>query len=304
MKTFIKYITIVSVGVLCLDIAVRVLFYFVYTNVPQNANIRQHYKYEYYDSDAELLIIGASKAMFGYKPSIFSDSLNMRTFNAGMDGVGVVGNYLALKKAIEKGHIRVVIYDCGASQLTKEWNQDRISQFYPFYWLDTDVKEAVDDFIPNEKWKLYSALLQYNSCYFDIIRSFFDRVEHDQGFQALPYTGKDIFIPPVGKDEGFAPDSLCLVYLKKIVSLCKNNHIQLIFTVSPGFNITTSFSDFLSGFAQDNEVICWNFTDLEVFKNDLSLFRDYLHLNERGVEVYNPILANKLKSQLVGLCTY
>ena len=298
MKKFLTYLAIIFAGVICVDVVVRLLFSFVYSHVPQGAEIRQRYKYEYYDNEAEVLIVGASRAMFCYKPSIISDTLNMTTYNVGMDGAGVVGNYLSLKKAVGTGKVKVVVYDCGALQLSKRWNQGKISNYFPFYWMDSDVRKVVDDFAPQEKWKLYSSLLQYNSCYHDIVRTFLEKTQHDHGFQPLPYTGKG-FTPWYAKQvEKLVPDSMAAIYLDKFVSLCKKNNITLFITMCPGLGNFSSSSDFLSEYAREKNVEFWDFTDLEELHHDSTLFKDYNHLNERGVDIFTPILAHKIKLYL------
>ena len=157
MKLFVKYILIVICGLIAVDLVVRCIFMFTYSHVPKDAELRQRYKYELNEDSTDVLIIGASRAMFCYKPSIIQDSLKLRVYDAGLDGVGVIGQYLSVKNAIDKGPLKVVIYDLGALQMSRKWNQDKVSNYYTYYWKNDNVKEVVDDCSTHAKWLLFSS---------------------------------------------------------------------------------------------------------------------------------------------------
>jgi hypothetical protein len=254
------------------------------------------------EDSAEILIIGGSRAMFCYKPSIIRDSLGMSVYDAGLDGAGVIGQYLSVKNALQNGRLKVVIFDLGDFQMSYKWNQDKISAYYPFYWVDKNVKELVDDCKPNAKWLLVSALYQYNSCWHDIVRSFFQKKNHDRGYEELPYTGKE-WKPEYWdeKDVAFVPDSWAEKYLDKIVDLCKDNNVKLVITMAPGLGSGfRSSALYLSDYCAKHEVPFWDFTELEELHHDSKLFRDYNHINSEGVKIFTPILAHKLRLLLKG----
>lgn len=302
MKKLIKYIVYVLAGLLVIDLLVRLVFSFTYSHVPEKAELRQRYKYELNEDSTEVLIIGASRAMFCYQPSVLRDSLGMTVYDAGLDGVGVIGQYLAVKNAIKNGGLKVVIYDLGDLQMTHGWNQDKISAYYPFYWVDDDVKEIVDDCDPKAKWMLLSALLQYNSCYHDIIRTFFQKKENDHGFEPLPYSGKE-WEPQYWeeKNEPFQPDAWAEKYLDKIVALCKEHQVKLIMTMSPGLGSGfKSTALYLDDYCRKHQLPFWNFTDLKELNHDSKYFKDYNHINIEGVKIFMPILAHQLKDFLKG----
>lgn len=300
MKQFFRFLAFVVVGVVVVDIIVRLLFAFTFSHVPQDAELRQRYKYEFGADTTEVLIVGASRAMFCYQPSIIKDSLGMSVYDAGLDGVGVIGQYLAIKKAIDHGFLKVVLYDLGELQMSERWNQGKISNYFPYYWADDNVKEVVDDCKPNAKFLLLSGLYQYNSCWHDIVRTFFQKKVNDNGFEPLPYTGKT-WEPSYWdeKDEPFVPDPLAQKYLDKIVEICKQHHVKLIFTMAPGLGSGfKSSSAYLTAYCKKHQLVFWDFTNLPELKNDSRYFKDYNHINEKGVEIFTPIVAHKLKMYL------
>ena len=297
MKKLAKYILIVILGLIVVDLVVRCIFTFTYSHVPKDAELRQRYKYELNDDSTDVLIIGASRAMFCYKPSIIQDSLGMRVYDAGLDGVGVIGQYLSVKNALDNGALKVVIYDLGALQMSKRWNQDKISNYFPYYWVNDNVKEVVDDCKPHAKWLLSSALYQYNSSWHDIIRTFLQKKTNDHGFEPLPYTGEK-WEPSYWKEDDtpYSPEPLAVKYMDKIVELCKANNVKLIITMAPGLGSGFKSSAlFLSHYCARNDVYFWDFTELEELNHDSKYFKDYNHINIEGVKVFTPILAHRLK---------
>jgi len=297
MKKFVIYISMVLLGVVLIDLAVRAIFTFTYTHVPENAELRQRYKYELHNVPVEVLVVGGSRAMFCYDSSIIGDTLQMSIYNAGLDGGGVISQYLSVKKQKDLGGLKLVILDMDQLQLSSAWNQGKISNYYPYYWLDPDVKTVVDECQPQAHFFLRSALYQYNSCYHDIVRAFFEKSNNDQGHEALSYTGK-VWTPDYWdeKREAFVPDSWAKKYLDKIVTLCKNANIQLVVTMAPGIGSGfLSSSLFLNSYCADHEIPFWDFTELKELHNDSRFFRDYNHLNSEGVKVFTPLLAHKLK---------
>lgn len=297
MRKFLLYLGVVICGIVVIDLIARLVFNYTYSHVPDKAELRQRYKYELNEDSAEVLITGASRAMFCYQPSIIRDTLGMTVYNSGLDGVGVIGQYLSVKNAIDNGGLKLVVYDLGSSQLSYSWNQDKISAYYPYYWKDKDVRELVDDCNPKAKWMLTSALYQYNSCYHDLIRTFFQKKDNDHGYESLPYTGKE-WKPQYWdeKEEPYIPDPWVKKYLDKIVRLCKDNHIQLVITMAPGLGSGFKSSAlFLSDYCARNDVYFWDFTDLEELNHDSKYFKDYNHINIEGVKIFTPILAHRLK---------
>ncbi len=300
MKRFFKYLGIVMVGVIIVDILIRLVFNYTYSHVPKDAELRQRYKYELNEDSTEVLIMGASRAMFCYQPSIIMDTLKMSVYDAGLDGVGVIGQYLSVLNAIDKGGLKIVVYDLGSLQLSYSWNQDKISAYYPYYWKDKNVKDVVDDCNPKARWMLMSALYQYNSCYHDIVRTFFQKKENNHGYEPLPYTGKE-WKPQYWdeKDEMYKPDPWAEKYLDKIVQICKDNKVQLVITMAPGLGSGfKSSSLYLSDYCEKKDIPFWDFTELEELHHDSKLFKDYNHINTEGVKIFTPILAHRLKELL------
>ena len=300
MKKFLIYLSCVAFGVMIIDLAARFGYGYMFAHVPENAELRQRFKYEFVPPKTDILIVGASRAMFCYDPKIISDSTGMTTYDAGLDGVGVIGQYITIRNFLERGNAKVVVYDLGSLQLSKEWNQDKISSYFPYYWTDNTVREVVDDCLPEARYLLLSALYQYNSCLHDVFRAYIQKKVVTDGFEELPYTGttwKPLYYKE--KAESYKADPWARSYLDKIVALCKQHGVKLILTMAPGLGSGFKSTQlFLKEYSEANKVLFWDFTDLEALHHDSRYFKDYNHINSEGVKIFTPVIAGKLKSNM------
>ena len=300
MKKFLIYLSCVAFGVMIIDLAARLGYGYMFAHVPENAELRQRFKYEFVPPKTDILIVGASRAMFCYDPKIISDSTGMTAYDAGLDGVGVIGQYITIRNFLERGNAKVVVYDLGSLQLSKEWNQDKISSYFPYYWTDNTVREVVDDCLPEARYLLLSALYQYNSCLHDVFRAYIQKKVVTDGFEELPHTGttwKPLYYKE--KAESYKADPWARSYLDKIVALCKQHGVKLILTMAPGLGSGFKSTQlFLKEYSEANKVQFWDFTDLEALHHDSRYFKDYNHINSEGVKIFTPVIAGKLKSNM------
>lgn len=105
-----------------------------------------------------------------------------------------------------------------------------------------------------------------------------------------------------GKD--WSMDNTQKKYLKKIIELCKENNIELIFVTAPVANVSMEFiknydavHETIADFAKKSEIayIDYNIVNqnIKLFTNDN--FRDDAHLNDSGVKIVNTHFIEWLK---------
>src|SRR5690554_896947 len=56
----------------------------------------------FFETDAELLIFGSSRAAFHYVPEVFNENLSLSSYNAGREGTGIFFEYAALIATLER----------------------------------------------------------------------------------------------------------------------------------------------------------------------------------------------------------
>lgn len=296
MKKFIRYIIICLVSVVTIDLVNRLFYSYAFNHVSPDSKVRNEHVYFYNDTQSDLLIIGASRAVHHYNPMLIEDSLKMTCFNAGYDGQGIVYNYLSLVKAYENGRIKTVIYDLSGSQLGEEWNTEKLSTMYPFYWKCDSLKSLVDEILPfYQRMWLVSSLVQYNSTLYQVMRESIAKSDTDHGFRAISASKqipKDVF-KVVEKEEGYEPFCYAECLLDRMAQLCKKNETRLILCYSPTTVYDKSFVEYLSNYTKQRNVEFWDYGRLNTVMASEN-FKDATHLNITGANIFTQEIIKRL----------
>lgn len=290
MKRLIKYILIVIIGVGIIDVAYRAICNYFYMHPKNNSFVKNNYTFIHYDTPCQFLILGASTAQHGYIPQLIEDSLHVTAYNMGWAGRSVIYQYLSLQKAIDNGGLETVILNLSTSQMGDEWVKDRISDLYPYYWYNDTIREIVNEVEGrNMDMLLCSGLIQYNSSLDILLRT----GKSYKGYIPLKYTGKPVRINEKKKEiTTFNP--IAIKYFRKMHSVCEANNVRFVVCLSPDLAITDNEHNALVSLCKENKIELWDFTnDIQ----DLMLYKDDHHLNERGVMIFMSLFLEKYRKE-------
>lgn len=292
------YLLIVLFGVVLLDGLNRLLIELAYIHLPTDSELSRRQEYVT-ACDAELMILGASRGVYDYNTQMLSDSLHLSCKSISKEGMSVVSQFVSVKKAIEHGKTKIIIYDLSIAQLADDWVENQTSVYYPFYWKNEDVKSFVER-QQGKKMRLLlsSSFIQYNSLLYDLLYYGFVLKTNDKnGFVALPYTGK----PFAPKTEDFLEEPIRINptgedYLQRIIDVCKDNSIRLILCDSPRVNNKNQDIDkYLEIIAAENQLDFWNYSDFEPVCSDMRYFVDPVHINGLGANLFTQEIINRLR---------
>lgn len=256
------------------------------------------------ESKDDIIVLGSSRASHHYVPSIISDSLGMSCYNAGSEGMCVYYHYAMLASMIERGHCpKIVIYDVLNLDLqehpgptfTLDAALDRLAPHYGEY-------ACVDSLFALNGWKERLKLLflsyRYNSKLVQSIKCNFIPSSEDNGYEKVSGHLPDNVTFETLDYGNYNIDTLKLDYLNKLVRLAKQNHINLVFVLSPYYKDNPSKAlDVAKETAEQNNLMiidCYN--DPEMMKREL--FKDVMHLNDEGAHVWTAYLSHILKNEL------
>jgi hypothetical protein len=300
MKIFIKYLLILLVGIVVLDFANRALFSYVFSHLPAHSKIRSDFSYVLNEEQSDVLILGSSRASHHYNPQIFIDSLHKTCFNAGQDGQPIYNQYLNLLRAFELGNVDTVILDLCSAQLTDMWINERIKPLTPLYWKNDTARAIVDEISEYGSWTKFlylSSFIQYSSrayVLFEYIQPRYTSQEH--GYVPIPYSGDKIIMDSDERKEleSFRINEIALRYLLKIRDLCQKEGATLYICISPSLVEMDSLADSLTDFCKAEHVNFLNYSSDPRFLNDLTLWKDGLHMNCKGADMYSRDIVDKL----------
>jgi hypothetical protein len=243
----------------------------------------------------DVLILGSSHAYRGFDPRIFK-KYNIKIFNLGLSSETPIQSYFLLKKYYAQLQPKVVI-----------------QEIYPLL-LENDGTESNSFLLANEPitWELTRLtfdninLQNFNAWIYGGFRTI---LQLNNQLPLLIKNGEDTYIPGGYSQKDNVPfdtsktliakmyeprgDQLCA--LDSIKKFCNSKSCTLHFVITP---ITTIEKHHIQNWSniinQINEIQPVNdFNRLEPL-NDHVHFYDSDHLNQSGVEIFNPILINQI----------
>lgn len=257
-----------------------------------------------YDSkgiDAKLIIMGNSRAS-GYDDSILSDMLGIKCFNIGFAGYPFIYQYHIMYKTYMSQNIRpdYIIQEVGPWAF--------LDYVMPKYSIDmcpyinrenfNFLKEITPELSYADNFRLvrYAGKLNKVINEFDNIDESGDTIPPEQTFHRCGLiAGKQKF--------EHTPENISL--FKQFIEECSTNNIKLILVCAPILKeVSASYFDMdrfwnlIDSINQDSQLTVLNYMDL--FGNDTTLFKDYIHLNTKGTELFSKRVGSDLSQRLKG----
>lgn len=249
--------------------------------------------------DADIVIMGSSRASHHYVSNLMADSLKCSVYNAGMDGKGIIMNYGVLLEITRRYTPKTIIYELTPDfDYMKGDNQQYLTHLRHSY----DIK-GVDSIFwnvnPNERIKMLSNSYRSNSLVPHLIYdNIVAQIDTLNGYVPLwnKVDKNEIIRTNIEKNiVDYSVDPLKVKYLQKMIALCQEKDIELIFAVSPLLGNTMNIDCFIRAFSNSNEI---KIIDCKEIKSSFNhdLFQDTYHLNNEGAKKYTLAIINVLKT--------
>lgn len=240
-------------------------------------------------SDAEILILGSSRAMHHYNPKTLSDSLGLSCYNSGLGGYGIFLNYAVLRERIKKHLPKIVILDLSPNVIVDNKSYTKLNVLLPYFNKYSSFRDIICLDPKFSKLELNSNLYIYNSTLYEFARNnFVKKGKNNNGY--IPKKGQlNIlnFKPFFLRKETI--DKNKILYLNKIISLCKTNNIELIGIVSPTFlkfDQENRIINQLKNIFEENEIDFFDFSSYTKLYSNSRYFYDQIHMNNLGSDLF------------------
>jgi hypothetical protein len=251
----------------------------------------------YNNDNAELLILGSSRASHHYVPSILTDSLGMSCANLGVDGQGILYHYALFHMLVQHNSPRIIIYEFGGFDWEDEGDATYATNEHlaPLYGRSDSI-----DTLINRVGLNYARVLQvlntykYNGRVHNVLINT-HHMANRNGYSPLygernvtesndPNNENGIEQTPIHPDK--------IDYLKRFIRECQERDILLVFAMSPTMGtISATGPKILSEICGDQIPIL----DFRQQFNQNELFKDDTHMNDTGARVYTSQIAIELK---------
>lgn len=240
--------------------------------------------------NAEIVIMGSSRASHHYVSNLLSDSLGYTVYNAGRDGKGIIMHYGLLLEITRRYNPKKIIYELTpAFDWIKGDNERYLLNLRHAYQI-VGIDSIFWNVNINERLKMLSKSYQSNSLIMHLI---YDNLiaQNDSLNGYIPLWDvikiKDIrkeSIEDLNTKNNI--DSLKVEYLQKFINLCHKKKITLIFAISPQLHRSNDIYNFGKEMAKRNNIGIIDYQEMNTSFNDKMLFQDSYHLNNDGATKY------------------
>lgn len=255
-------------------------------------------QYVAYDCDKDIVILGSSRAIHHYDDKLIEDSLGISTYNAGMDGQGIISMYARYKLLAQHHLPKLIVYDVEPLFDYYEYNDAEGTRYTAHLKVladNPDVYHIITDVIPSEKLKLKSNLYRYNIVWISNISDWLLRSsDSDFGFQ--PLYGEMKVPNTAGGQSNLKVDTVKQSYLNRLIAEAKKDGVKLVFIASPKYDADSKTLEPIKALCESNDIDFWDYTNIEKY-NRLNMFKEPMHLNYSGAELFSTEIAGRLAGQ-------
>lgn len=258
------------------------------------------------ECDADILVLGSSRAMHHYVPQIL-DSLGGIAYNAGNDGMGIVlgaGRYLL---CAEQHVPSIVIVDITSFDYVKDDNSKYLKFLRPYSnreGIRKIISQIGESFI---HVKLLSHMYRNSSRIIPNIRDLFAKENNYRGYSPLYGLCKNCDDSLKRKENiSLKLDSLKLNIMDQFVKETIYRGSKVYFAISPSYSINIDLDSSLGlppdyiyagKLAEKYNVPMLNFMFTRGISDRSSMFADRTHMNNDGAFVYTKKIVNEIQKR-------
>jgi hypothetical protein len=254
------------------------------------------------NADADVLVMGSSRASHHYKSSMIEQQTNMSCFNGGRDEMNVIYTAATLPIVCKRHAPKVLILEMLPTDLSLSKDMDVVYQriatvLLPFLHKYPQLSGTIALSPDHDLFKAKLLhIYPYNSTIGSSIQNAFTNFGHKtiKGYEplsgAIDTAGYHKSLWSNYPDSTLPLSKVAIEKYQEVIQLSRENHIRLITVVSPfyfpfDFSNNSSFATIKKMMA-DNNFELYDFSHDTRFLNTASLFHDDIHLNDSGATIF------------------
>jgi len=254
----------------------------------------------------DALFIGSSRTLYHINPKIIDSIMGVNSFNAGMDGANLLEINLILKcYLVNHPAPKYVVADVSTQAFDIEFQPFFNPNVY-FPYLNNKIVFNTLEPYKHTTLLRYLPFLQITECDDFLREGAFLGLTGQQKPLAPHYkgyleSGKDTLPLPFKvkylKTE-YLIEKQGLDLLSEIINICKKHNIKLFITYSPVYKkkdekMNPAFFPRLKSICDSTRVPFLNYRSIGLTNNN-RLFRDEIHLNRYGAEIFSGMVARDI----------
>lgn len=291
-KNIIKFILFLGLILLCLIV--------LSDNMELKKSDAKRHGFYKTGKECDVLVFGSSRVINGVFPLQLWEKYGLAVYNFGGHAESLCANYWNIVNALHYSKPKLVIVDVSMCTLNMKYEEDR------YYFLHNSLDsmplsltkvKALRDLVPGSEIDFILPFIAYHQRWEEIIH----QVEPPE-YNIEYGSEKRIGVTPIDKPELVedmydGEETISMLYLRKIVDLCKERDTEILFINMPYAANDQLSTNYIGNIAKEYDVGYYNIFresyDILDYKTD---FYDEQHLNPSGAEKITNLLGEYLKS--------
>lgn len=258
----------------------------------------------------DIAIYGSSRALHHLNPEILEDSLNLATYNFGMEGHNFWLQYmrhLEFLKSNPKPKIIILSADWWNLQKRKDLYEQ--NQFLPYMLWNKTIKNYTESYLGYSSLDYFIPVIRYYGRRSALAASISVLLNKDgkmkyrhKGFKGMNNKWGDFKNPnEIVESYEAVIDTASVRLFEQFILECKKSNIKLILTYTPeyieGQELVSNRNEIINmykDFAKKYNLLFLDYSGSELSYNK-NLFYNSGHLNSKGADVFTRILAHDIK---------
>lgn len=263
--------------------------------------------------NADILIYGSSRAWVHFDPKIIEDTLQLSTYNLGVDGNTFNMQYLRHQLALKHNKKpKLIIHSVDATTLQKGYFFNS-EQILPYMLWDNDFQKNTIGYRRYSLLDYNLPLLRYygeTAAISSALKLSFSTQDNDKerikGYQGQDRTWNNDFdnAKKIMTSYEVKIDEDLVKQFDNYINECKNNDIEVVLVYAPVYLDGQVFIqnqdaviEMYERFAENYNIKFLDFTKDEIC-HDKDYFYNATHMNVKGSERFSKKLASKIKIEL------
>lgn len=289
---FVKLTGLFLIGLLCADIAVGITCRYLWNKMPDDGERVAKSNFIFRKLDADVVVVGSSRAECGYVSSLMSAALKRSVYNAGTDGQGVIYQNAVVRNLLANNPPEVIIWDFTPWALFGRAEGD-MELLRPQYYRCEAVKQLVDveeQYAP--VWML-SGIYRFGGGIFGrMLRVLVTPSSPtDMGYSGRPV--KDWNTLGAEQVEYLGETVKATVELtEETLRMCQEQGVRMYLVISPLYaesNVSNASNRMVKLLSEKYNIPYLDYTQDSAFVHRDSLFYDMSHLNDRGARLFTGV---------------
>ncbi len=302
VKKRIGFVGLILLIVVGFDVLVGAVSGTLIKNVPDVGVNQTNTAQALFSRDADVLILGSSRANHSFDCRIMKDSLKMSCYNAGRDGQNIIYDAIVFFSYVERHVPKILILDIASAMMDNSWF-DNLHEMNCYYGLSNPLDSIIEE---NATWtdrlKLKSNLYRYNNTWQWLLNAYMAESKEDlDGYRPMPVNATNPFKASFKQNDTFVADKKCVVYLDRIKDFCKIKNVRFILTYSPSLVVSRKggIEEWVDCYAKGNNLEYYDYGNDSFFYEKPEWFYDMTHLNAIGATEFTKRFVNTIKKDLV-----